>query len=264
MSNKYPCSCRCRDDNQPGGTELTTRPFVLFDLGGTLVDLRGIVSSMSTHLQSELGISADEADGLGGDWARRTAGRLPAAQGRGFRRERDLAADALAELLKGRAVSFDAGRLVRAAWADFAETCVLHDDVSTDWIRSLRSRTAGLAIVTDGDVEAVMPLIGRLGLRPLFDATILSENVRAYKPNPKVYRAAMTALKATPRDSVFVSDAPLDLEGAAALGMSTALIDRGLFYDAAAVPTQFPRLSRLTDLEAVLDRRAAAGRFERP
>src|SRR6266566_1227096 len=264
MSNKYPCSSRCRDDNPTGGAYLAMRPFVLFDLGGTLVDLGGIVSSMSRHLQLDLGISAYEADGLGRDWARRTAERLPAAQGRRFRPERDLAADALAEVLKGRAVSFDAGRLVGAAWADFADTCTLHDDVSRDWIRSLRSRSAGLALVTDGDTEAVTLLLGRLGLRPLFDATIVSEKVRAYKPSPKIYRAAMKALKASPRESVFVSDSPLDLEGAAALGLSTALIDRGLFYDDASASTQFPRLSRLTDLEAVLDRRAAAGRFERP
>src|SRR5206468_2570734 len=107
----------------------------------------------------------------------------------------------------------------------------------------------------------VVPLIGRLGLGPLFDATVVSEAVRAYKPNPKIYRAAMKALKAIPRESVFVSDAPLDLEGAASFGLSTALIDRGLFYDAAAAPTTFPRLSRLTDLEVILDRRAATGQF---
>src|SRR2546429_8927505 len=31
---------------------VTTRPFVFFDLGGTLVDLRGIVASMASRLQA--------------------------------------------------------------------------------------------------------------------------------------------------------------------------------------------------------------------
>src|SRR6266545_3793259 len=244
MPNKYPCAFPSRDDSHTGGTELTTRSFVLFDLGGTLVDLRGIVSSMSARLQGDLGMSPDEAEGLAREWARRTADRLPPAQGRKFRPERDLAADALGELLKGRAFAFESSRLVRSAWAAFAETCVLHDDASVDWIRSLRSRSEGLALVTDGDTDAVTPLMNRLGLWPLFDATIISEEVRAYKPNPKIYRSAMKALKASPGESIFISDSPVDLKGAAALGLSAALIDRRLFYDAAAESPEFMRLSR--------------------
>src|SRR5213080_1184650 len=33
---------------------VTTRPFVFFDLGGTLVDLRGIVTSMASRLQESM------------------------------------------------------------------------------------------------------------------------------------------------------------------------------------------------------------------
>jgi len=219
---------------------------------------------MSERLQVDLGIAPDQADGLALEWARRTADRLPRAQGRKFRPQRDLAAEALAELLTGRAISFDSGRLVSGAWADFAQTCVLHDDASVDWIRSLRSRSDGLALVTDGDTDAVTPVVERLGLRPLFDAAIISEKVRAYKPNPKIYRAAMKELKASPGESIFVSDSPVDLGGADALGLSTALIDRGLFYDTAVGPPGFIRLARLTDLETVLHRRATTGRFGMP
>src|SRR3989449_337118 len=64
---------------------------------------------------------------------------------------------------------------------------------------------SGLAVVTDGDIVNVNRLVKRLDLERYFGAIITSEAVRAYKPNPRIYRAALEALGAAPRDSVFVS-----------------------------------------------------------
>src|SRR5205809_992565 len=92
----------------------------------------------------------------------------------------------------------------------------------------------------------------RLDLERYFGAIITSEAVRAYKPNPRIYRAALEALGAAPRDSVFVSDTPLDLQGAAAVGMRTALLPRGLLSESAKLPPGALRLSGPQHLHDIL------------
>src|SRR2546427_8903535 len=75
---------------------VTSRPFVFFDLGGTFVDLRGIVTSMASRLQ------ANQVRGpipLALLWATKTAASLPASTGPKFRSEREIATHGLSELL---------------------------------------------------------------------------------------------------------------------------------------------------------------------
>src|SRR6058998_3000039 len=78
---------------------VTTRPFVFFDLGGTLVDLRGIVTSMASRLQA---IHVRGPVPLALLWATNTTERLPTAIGPNFRPLRAIAADVLAKLLRER------------------------------------------------------------------------------------------------------------------------------------------------------------------
>src|SRR5213594_5019194 len=128
---------------------MTTRPFVFFDLGGTLVDLRGIVTSMANSLQA---IHVRGPIPLALLWATKTSASLPAATGPKFRSERDIATDVLAELLEERnreKALEEATRLVREAWDGYVRRCALHPDVSAAWLRALRSKVAGLGIVTD-------------------------------------------------------------------------------------------------------------------
>src|SRR3989449_8966750 len=67
---------------------VTTRPFVFFDLGGTLVDLRGIVTSMASRLPA---IHVRGPIPLALAWAKKTAASLPAATGPKVRSERGIA-----------------------------------------------------------------------------------------------------------------------------------------------------------------------------
>src|SRR5205814_972150 len=119
-----------------------------------------------------------------------------------------------------------ADAVVGRAWTDFEPGVRFCPGVGREWLEELRRVASGLAVVTDGDIVNVNRLVKRLDLERYFGAIITSEAVRAYKPNPRIYRAALEALGAAPRDSVFVSDTPLDLQGAAAVGMRTALLPR--------------------------------------
>ena len=241
---------------------VTTRPFVFFDLGGTLVDLRGIVTSMASRLQA---IHVRGPIPLALLWATKTSASLPAATGPKFRSERDIATDVLAELLEERnreKALEEATRLVREAWDGYVQRCALHPDVSAAWLRALRSKVAGLGIVTDGDTEAVAGVLAHTSLKGAFDSITISEEVRTYKPDPRMYRTAMESLGSKPSESLFVSDAALDLQGAIKVGMRAAWIQRTSLGELTRPPSGSLVLARLEDLERIVKRYARSGRFE--
>src|SRR6266704_749309 len=240
---------------------VTTGPFVFFDLGGTLVDLRGIVTSMATSLQA---VHVRGPVPLALLWATNTTERLPTAIGPNFRPLRAIAADVLAKLLRerGRAnVLEESTRLVREAWDGYVHRSALQKDVSVAWLRSLRSNVAGLGIITDGDTEAVAGVLARTKLQGLFDSVTISEEVRSYKPDARMYRAAMAALGSKPVESLFVSDSTLDLQGAIKVGMGAAWIPRPSLGGPAKPPTGSLVLTRIEDIEPIAKRYARSGRF---
>src|SRR5438552_7284503 len=238
--------------------------FVYFDLGGPLVDLRGIVTSMADRRQA---MRVREPGPLALSWAALSAQALPTAQGPRFRSLREIASDALADLLAKRDRSDAAeatGRLVQGAWDDYVRATTLQPDVSVKWLRAVKSKVTGLGAVTDGDEEAVAGILSNTGLEGLFDSVTTSERVRSYKPDPKIFRVALKSLRAKPSESLFVSDAALDLQGAANLGMGTAWIRRGLLPDLAKPPADALILPRMEDVERIVAGYAKTGRFELP
>jgi len=241
---------------------VTTRPFVFFDLGGTLVDLRGIVTSMASRLQA---IHVRGPIPLALFWATKTAASLPTATGPKFRSEREIATEVLAELLEDRnreKALEEATRLVREAWDGYVQRCALHPDVSVAWLRALRSKVSGLGIVTDGDTEAVAGVLAHTNLKGAFDSVTISEEVRTYKPDPRMYRTAMESLGSKPSESLFVSDAAVDLQGAIEVGMHAAWIQRPSLGELAKPPSGSLVLAGLEDLERIVKRYAKSGRFE--
>ena len=236
-------------------------PYVLFDFGGTLVDLRGIVTAMAEQLRVHR-VRGPVPMALA--WAVGTAKLLPISQGRDFRSEREIAADVLCALLekRGRPNARDEStRWVVDAWNGFAKIASLHPDASAEWLRALRSEVGGLGLVTDGDTDAVGALLSHLGLSDAFDVVIASEAVRYYKPDARIYRAALKALRARPQESLFVSDSALDLEGAAAVKIAGAWIRRGLLPDQTKLPPGAAILSSLRDVEGLIRRFEKSGRF---
>jgi putative hydrolase of the HAD superfamily len=107
----------------------------------------------------------------------------------------------------------------------FMETRVrLHED-ALPVVRELRRRGIGTALVSNCSHNTT-PVVERLRLGKEFDAVILSFEVRARKPHPEIYRAALEALDVAPADAVFVDDQVPYCDGAADLGIGTRLIVR--------------------------------------
>src|SRR2546428_12673133 len=149
--------------------------FVFFDLGGTLVDLRGIVASMAARLSA---IRVRGQVPLALLWASRTAEALPTAQGALFQSEREIASAVLRNLLekRGRADGVSADRLVREAWARYVGASVLQPDVTVKWLLKLHSKVSGLGVGTGGGTEAGGGVLSPTGLNGLVG--FLSDFVR--------------------------------------------------------------------------------------
>ncbi|HHX44830.1 MAG TPA: HAD-IA family hydrolase, partial [Chloroflexi bacterium] len=63
----------------------------------------------------------------------------------------------------------------------------------------------------------------RWGMEGLFDVQVFSYAVGALKPDPRTYRAALRALQAAPKETLFIDDAPANVVAAQALGIDAVL-----------------------------------------
>jgi HAD superfamily hydrolase (TIGR01509 family) len=91
-----------------------------------------------------------------------------------------------------------------------------------------RLRVAGLrlAVVSNWDCSLGNVLAG-LGLAGALDAVIVSATAGAAKPDERIFRAALEAVRCESQDAVFVGDSPdVDVEGAQAAGLRAVLLDR--------------------------------------
>lgn len=202
---------------------------IFFDLGETLVDLRGLVAAMAGEIAACYPTLATEAAGIALYWVRHTAKDTLEAQGARYRPGLEIAAAALVEAFAQRRTEVQlsvAGKHVQTAWRGYLRQARLCPDVTLDFLKKLRSLVRGLGIITDSDTTMVKPLMDRLGLAGLFGVVLVSDTVGAYKPDPKIYRAALDLAGAAPGTSAFVSNSPTDLRGAAEVGMKPVLVRR--------------------------------------
>ncbi len=122
---------------------------------------------------------------------------------------------------------------------------------SLDVLRELRARGVKTAVVSNCD-HLTRPVIERLGLDTETDALVLSCELRAAKPDPRIYQAALAALDVAATDALFVDDQPGYCDGAAALGLATRLILRPEARPAEGVAADARGHTVITDLRALL------------
>jgi putative hydrolase of the HAD superfamily len=94
-------------------------------------------------------------------------------------------------------------------------------------LRELRAR--GLRLVVASNWDASLPeVLRQAGLASLVDGIVASATVGADKPAPDVFLAALELAGCGPERAVHVGDSPAnDVDGAAAAGIRTVLLDRG-------------------------------------
>ena len=201
---------------------MTAPRALAFDLFGTVVDWRSAV------------IEAGEARGArtGADWA-----AVADAWRRRYR-------PAMARVTSGELPWLDFDELHRMTLDEVIEELEIEglseddrDEFTTVWHR-LRPwpdarpgllRLAGrytLATLSNG-TEAMLLEIAERGELP-FHRIFSAEQVRAYKPDPRVYRMACEGLGLEPSAVTMVAAHGYDLEAARSVGMGTAFVARPL------------------------------------
>ncbi|MGZ5214009.1 MAG: HAD family hydrolase [Actinomycetota bacterium] len=101
----------------------------------------------------------------------------------------------------------------------------LHDD-ALPALATLRERGVKTALISNCS-HSTRFVVERLRLDAAFDRVVLSFEVRAMKPDPAIYHAALEQLGGVlPERAVFVDDQPLYCDGATAIGLDARLILR--------------------------------------
>ena len=110
--------------------------------------------------------------------------------------------------------SREASHAVAPAYAEVAGT-----------IEALRARGLLVGVLSDADCWWLHASIEHNALP--FDAVVCSEDLRCYKPHPRMFEAACDALGVAPSAAMYVGDTPrLDIVGARDAGLTPVWINR--------------------------------------
>ncbi|WP_051471293.1 haloacid dehalogenase type II [Patulibacter minatonensis] len=98
---------------------------------------------------------------------------------------------------------------------------------ASDALDVLRDAGWRIAALTNSGSVAGRATLEAAGLADRFDAILGVEEVRAFKPDPRVYRYAVDRLGIAPDEAVLVAAHAFDVDGAADAGLGTAWVARG-------------------------------------
>ncbi len=112
-----------------------------------------------------------------------------------------------------------------------------------------------MVVFSNGTPHMLDALMDAAELRPYFQGVVSVDEVKAYKPSPKVYRHVAKRLERPVGEVRLVSSNPFDDIGAEAAGMQAAWVDRsgGLFDTLGPRPEIV--VVTLTELADVLEAR---------
>jgi len=93
-------------------------------------------------------------------------------------------------------------------------------------LQALRERGLRLAILSNGEPRMLEAAARSAGIIDLLDAILSVEEVKIFKPSPRVYQLAPERLGVRPFEMGFVSSNNWDIAGAASTGLETFWIQR--------------------------------------
>jgi 2-haloacid dehalogenase len=122
-------------------------------------------------------------------------------------------------------------------------------------LQQLKAMGLRLAVLSNGEPKMLESAVRNAGIADLLDAVISVDEVKVFKPSPRVYELAPTHLNAPKHSIGFVTSNNWDAHGAGSAGLTTFWIQR-----AATEPAEelgYPPahvVHRLTDLPALVRR----------
>ncbi|MEW5890460.1 MAG: haloacid dehalogenase type II [Pseudomonadota bacterium] len=119
-----------------------------------------------------------------------------------------------------------------------------------DTLRRLKAGGMRLAILSNGTPAMLAAAVASAGIAELFDVVLSVEEVRVYKPHPKVYGLAARHLQLPPENACFVSSNGWDAYAAKAFGYRALWCNRS-----GQPPERIPATpdGEIPDLSALLD-----------
>lgn len=184
---------------------------VLFDLDGTLHDRPATLRAwLVGHLERH-------------SLPARYAERFTDLDDLGYRPKREL----LPGLVRELGLPHDPEALLADFSATFLAAPVPMPHAHTV-LRELRAHGLRIGVVTNGWVEAQTACLNGCGLAALVDDAVISQEVGLSKPDPAVYRLALSRLGVSAADAWFVGDSPRnDVWGPQQVGLRAAYLPTG-------------------------------------
>jgi putative hydrolase of the HAD superfamily len=106
---------------------------------------------------------------------------------------------------------------------------VLFDDV-TPALKALKEKGLVLGLISNVEQD-ISGTLTKLGLAPLLAVVVTSQEAKANKPKPEIFRYALKQASVKPEEAVYVGDQyQVDVLGASGAGMKGVLLDRGNYY----------------------------------
>ena len=93
-------------------------------------------------------------------------------------------------------------------------------------LAALRARGIATAVLSNGTPAMLGKALAGAGLAPLLDAVLSADDLRIYKPHPRVYALAAMRFGCDPRRIAFVSANAWDAYGAARFGFRVHWLNR--------------------------------------
>lgn len=118
-----------------------------------------------------------------------------------------------------------ADKAMRGALLDAYWTCDAYPEVP-EVLKQLKGRGARLAILSNGSPKMLAAACSSAGIGDLFDDVVSVDEIRVYKPDPRVYDLITTRWRVFPEAISFQSSNRWDAAGATAFGFRSVWINR--------------------------------------
>jgi HAD superfamily hydrolase (TIGR01509 family) len=114
-------------------------------------------------------------------------------------------------------------------------------------LRALREGGVDMAVATGASRARTTVILERLGVDTWFRSIVTADDVRAGKPDPETYAAAIERARAEPSRTGVVEDSPSGVESALAAGAHVASVRTGIHSDHPRFLFALRNLHELTD-----------------
>lgn len=103
----------------------------------------------------------------------------------------------------------------------FKDHCVAFEG-TYDMLTKLKSQDYMLGMITNGKTDFQKATIHALGIGPLFDDIIISDEIGFKKPDKRIFEASLHNLKVNVEHAIYIGDHPVDdIRAASNLGLMT-------------------------------------------